>query len=167
MRRSLHAAASRLRLGATVEAWGEHRARAFPTGTSTSSHAAWRGAGHIFEDADDRDLFVELVWRAADRHSWDCIALCVLGTHDHVVLKHGRATCPPGCGGSTGNRRAFNAKRSLGHVFAGRYSARAIHREEYLYEVCSYVVLNPVRAGLCDLVEEWPWSFSAYGLAAS
>ena len=27
------------------------------------------GASHIFEDADDRDLFVELVWRAADRHS--------------------------------------------------------------------------------------------------
>ncbi len=39
--------------------------------------------------------------------------------------------------------------------------------DEYLYEACSYVVLNPVRAGLCVLAEEWPWSFSAYGLAAT
>ena len=132
-----------------------------------SRGVAW--AGHIFEDADDRDLFVELVWRAADRHSWDCLALCVLGTHYHVVLRTRTRDLSPGLRRLNWEyARAFNAKRSsFGHVFAGRYSARAIHREEYLYEVCSYVVLNPVRAGLCDLVEEWPWSFSAYGLAAS
>jgi putative transposase len=27
-----------------------------------------------------------------------------------------------------------------------------------LLEACRYVVLNPVRAGLCAHPEEWPWS---------
>jgi putative transposase len=61
----------------------------------------------------------------------------------------------------------FNTKYELfGAVFANRFSARVIESEEYLYEACSYVLLNPVRAGLCDRSDEWPWSFSRFGLAA-
>jgi putative transposase len=124
---------------------------------------------HVFEDADDRDLFVELAWRTAKRHSWDCFALCVLGTHYHAVVEARTKELSAGLQMlSWTYARAFNAKRgSFGHVFADRYSVRAIASEEYLYEVCSYVVLNPVRAGLCDRVEEWRWSYSAYGLTAS
>jgi len=47
-------------------------------------------------------------------------------------------------------------------LFAGRYSARSIENEQYLYEACSYVLLNPVKARLCDRVEEWPWSYSRF-----
>ena len=28
----------------------------------------------------------------------------------------------------------------------------------YLLELARYVVLNPERAGICDLPEDWPWS---------
>ena len=33
-----------------------------------------------------------------------------------------------------------------------------MQREAYLLELARYVVLNPVRAGICDLPEDWPWS---------
>jgi putative transposase len=123
----------------------------------------------VFEDADDRDLFLELAWRTVERHSWGCFALCVLGTHYHAVVEASTKQLSAGLHRLNWMyARAFNEKRgSFGHVFAGRYSVRAIQREEYLFEVCSYVVLNPVRARLCERVEEWPWSYSAYGLAAS
>jgi hypothetical protein len=39
--------------------------------------------------------------------------------------------------------------------------------DDYLFDACAYVVLNPVRAGLCIRAEDWPWSFSRYGLAAA
>ena len=42
----------------------------------------------------------------------------------------------------------------LGHVFQGRFKAIIVQqREAYLLELARYVVLNPVRAGICDLPE--------------
>jgi putative transposase len=135
-------------------------------------HVSARGipaAGNLFRDDDDRRAFVALVWIAARRHAWTCHALCVLSTHYHLVLEVTRERL------STGLRdlnwryaRHVNSRHGLfGHVFAGRYSARAIASEEYLYDACAYVVLNPVRAGLCDRAEEWPWSYSSYDLVAA
>ena len=31
--------------------------------------------------------------------------------------------------------------------------------EDHLRHTCRYVVLNPVRAGLCDAAADWPWSW--------
>jgi putative transposase len=47
--------------------------------------------------------------------------------------------------------------------FSERFSTRVIESEDYLFDACTYVLLNPIRAGLCDRVEEWPWSYSRYG----
>ena len=46
----------------------------------------------------------------------------------------------------------------MGHVFQGRYNAILVDRESYLLEVARYVVLNPVRAGMVPLAQDWPWS---------
>jgi putative transposase len=126
-------------------------------------------AGLAFRDAEDRDLFLDLTWRAARRHGWTCHAVCVLGSHYHLVLETSRS------GLSAGLHRlnwlyalSFNAKyESFGHVFAERFASRVIESDEYLYEACVYVLLNPVRAGLCEQVEDWPWSYSSFGLHAS
>ena len=62
--------------------------------------------------------------------------------------------------------RAFNRRHGrYGHVFAERFQCRVIDSEEYVFDACDYAVLNPVKAGLCDRVEEWPWSYSRYSVA--
>ena len=33
-------------------------------------------------------------------------------------------------------------------------------RDEQFEDTCAYVLNNPVRAGLCALAEDWPWSGS-------
>lgn len=33
-----------------------------------------------------------------------------------------------------------------------------VDRDAYLLEVCRYVELNPVRAGMVEEAEAWPWS---------
>ena len=33
-----------------------------------------------------------------------------------------------------------------------------IEEEEYLASACTYVYENPVRAGLCERADDWPWS---------
>jgi len=46
----------------------------------------------------------------------------------------------------------------VGHVFQGRFKTVIVQREAYLLELARYVVLNPVRAGMCEMPEQWPWS---------
>jgi len=48
--------------------------------------------------------------------------------------------------------------KRVGHLFQGRYKAFLVDKEGYLLSVCRYVVLNPVRLGLVQRPEEWPWS---------
>jgi hypothetical protein len=45
-----------------------------------------------------------------------------------------------------------------GHLFQGKYKAILVEKEAHLLELCRYVVLNPVRAGLVKRPEEWKGS---------
>ncbi len=51
-----------------------------------------------------------------------------------------------------------------GHIFQGRYKSILIDKENYLLELCRYVVLNPVRATMVEKPEEWKWN--SYGATA-
>lgn len=48
--------------------------------------------------------------------------------------------------------------RRAGHLFQGRYKAILVDKDAYWLEVSSYVVLNPVRAGMVQQAGQWPWS---------
>jgi putative transposase len=135
-------------------------------------HVISRGipaAGYVFRDDEDRQAFVDLLWRTAREHSWKCHAMCVLGTHYHLVVDAPRARLSSGLHQLNWRyARYFNVKHeSFGHVFAARFTARVIEDESYLYDACAYVLLNPVRAGLCSHPDEWPWSYSSFGLRAA
>jgi putative transposase len=57
---------------------------------------------------------------------------------------------------NSAHAQGFNARHSrVGHVFQGRYHAVLVEKEPHLLEVCRYVVLNPVRAGLCAAPSQW------------
>lgn len=48
--------------------------------------------------------------------------------------------------------------RRTGHLLQGRFKAILVDADSYLLELTRYVVLNPVRAGMVEAPEEWPWS---------
>jgi putative transposase len=83
-----------------------------------------------------------------------------MGTHYHLVL----VTPAPNL--STGMRwlnwtyaRYLNRRHGgSGAVFKSRFHSAVVETEAHLREVLRYVALNPVRAGLRDLPEEWRWS---------
>lgn len=132
-------------------------------------HVTARGVaarGPIFVDDDDRDVFVRFIRRATRRHGWTCHAFCLMGSHYHLVVEAGRPALSSGLHWLNWIYATyFNRKQDrFGHLFAERFSTRVIESEEYLHEACAYVLLNPVKAALCDRVEEWPWSYSRRGL---
>ena len=46
----------------------------------------------------------------------------------------------------------------VGHLYQGRFYSNLVAKESYLREVTRYVHLNPVRAGLVDRPDRYPWS---------
>lgn len=46
----------------------------------------------------------------------------------------------------------------IGHLFQGRFKAILVDADNYLSELVRYVHLNPVRAGVVAMPEDYPWS---------
>jgi hypothetical protein len=49
-------------------------------------------------------------------------------------------------------------EKKTGHLFQGRYKAVLVDGDLYLLELIRYIHLNPVRAGMVEAPEEYPWS---------
>ena len=45
-----------------------------------------------------------------------------------------------------------------GHAFDRRFNSVVLVDEPHFLELARYIALNPVRAGLCRLPGDWPWS---------
>jgi putative transposase len=129
-------------------------------------HVTSRGVNGcaIFRNDDDRRAFLVGLRRCAERYRWTMHALCLMTTHYHLVLHSTQPELSRGLQWLLGRyAQAFNGRHSrFGPLFAGRFTARAIEGERYLRAACRYVVENPVRAGMCDSVEDWPWAHSRY-----
>jgi putative transposase len=122
---------------------------------------------HLFADAADMSSFEALVANIVFRLEWSCLSICLMDTHYHLLLVTPRADLAAGMQrlnglyGQTYNRR----HRSSGHVFKARYHSEFIQTESHLFEVCRYIALNPVRAGIVESPADWPWSSYAETLA--
>ena len=55
-------------------------------------------------------------------------------------------------------RRYLGRYRSSGHVWQGRFKAFPAQEDEHLLAVLRYIERNPLRAGLVERAEAWPWS---------
>ncbi|MBA3434144.1 MAG: transposase [Actinobacteria bacterium] len=131
-------------------------------------HVASRGVcgTAIYVNDHDRRDFLGLLRRCAKTYGWTCHAYCLMTTHYHLVLGTRRAQLSRGLHWLNWRYASdFNARyHRYGHLFGNRFSARPIEDETYLFDACAYVILNPVKARLCERPEQWPWSFSRYGL---
>jgi len=114
----------------------------------------------IFEDDEDRYLFLDVFSRTVKRTNWKCHAYCLMTNHYHLVLETPVANLSSGMRELNGNyTQLFNRRHDrVGHLFQGRFTSILVEREPYLGEVIRYVVLNPVRAGMVGRPEDWPWS---------
>ncbi len=130
-----------------------------PAGTY---HVASRGNNGepIFRDAFDRAVFSELVARTMKRYAWTCLAYCQMTNHYHLLIRLQADGLSRGMQElNSGFARFANQRHGrTGHLFRNRFVSAEVLRESHLLEACRYIVLNPVRAGICGTAEEWQWS---------
>jgi REP element-mobilizing transposase RayT len=136
-------------------------------------HITTRGNARraIFKSDSDRWRFLETLDDTVERHHWFVHAYCLMPNHYHLLVETPEGNL------STGMRRLngvytqkFNHRnKQVGHLFQGRFKAILVDRETYFLELCRYIVLNPVRAGLVDVPEDFAWSSyrAVLGLAPS
>ena len=98
--------------------------------------------------------------QASYRRHWSCLAYCLMTNHFHLVVALRDETLSRGMHRLNGlYARRFNERYGhFGHVFEARFASEVVESEEQLLEALRYVVLNPVRAGLCSDPTDWPWS---------
>lgn len=114
----------------------------------------------IFRVDDDRATFKRTLAAVVSRYSWLCHAYCLMDNHYHLAVETPLANLPRGMRQLNGvYAQRFNRRHDrCGHLFEARYRAILVEKESHLFAICRYVVLNPVRAGLCRRPEDWPWS---------
>jgi len=114
----------------------------------------------IFMDVEDRQVFLLMLERVIRRFGWRRHAYCLMSNHYHAVIECGQPELSDGMGRLNGLYASqFNQRHGrVGHLFQRRFESRAIEDERQLQVACRYVLANPVRAGLCNAVGEWPWS---------
>ncbi len=83
-----------------------------------------------------------------------------MSNHYHLVIETPEGNLSRGMRQLNGvyTQRYNRRHERVGHLFQGRYKAIVIDKESHLLEVCRYVVLNPVRAGMVKRPEQWRWS---------
>lgn len=114
----------------------------------------------IFHDDDDRETFLSLVGSTTLARGWLVTSYCLMRNHYHLSLTTPNANVAAGMHALNAcYAQGFNRRHGYtGHLFESRYNDVVVETDDHLQRLAAYIVLNPVRAGLCSLPGEWRWS---------
>ena len=128
-------------------------------------HVLNRGNGRarLFHKEQDFVAFMAVLAEGLDRYPLDVLCYCLMGNHWHLVL---RPRTPAALAdlmrwvGVTHVRRHHEHyhTRGGGHLYQGRFKSFPIQDDSHFLSVCRYVEANPLRAGLVEKAEAWPYS---------
>jgi REP element-mobilizing transposase RayT len=114
----------------------------------------------IFRTIRDRQTFLLFLGIAASRFRWSVTAWTLMTNHFHLVIRTAEPNLSKGMHWlNSAYVNWFNrVHKRCGHLFQGRFKGILIDSETYFADVLRYVVLNPVRAKMCERPEDYRWS---------
>lgn len=126
-------------------------------------HVVQRGNNRedIFFAAQDRRQYLDLLVKFAEKWNVTILAYCLMSNHVHLLVRpkdeaslskmmQGLTLCYTQYINRTRNR--------TGRLWESRYHSSIIDKETYLWAVARYIEQNPVRAGMAEHAEEYPYS---------
>ncbi|MBW6464416.1 MAG: transposase [Firmicutes bacterium] len=114
----------------------------------------------IFEDDEDSRFFLEKLITYKEISGYELYAYCLMSNHVHLLLKEGEESI------GTVFRRIgasyvywYNRKYNrTGHLFQDRYRSEPVETDQYFLTVMRYIHQNPIKAGIIEKIEDYPWS---------
>ncbi len=125
-------------------------------------HVILRGNAQqsVFYSDKDRYHFYLFVQEGVERFGHRVLAFCFMTNHIHMAIQVADVPLSRIMQNLTFRYTQWLNWRlnRTGHLFQGRYKAVLVDADAYLLELTAYVHLNPVRAGMVDNPEDYPWS---------
>ena len=117
----------------------------------------------LFHKAGDYEAFEQVLAEGLERYPVELLTYCVMPNHWHLVVRPGGDKALGlfmGWVGVTHVRRHHEHyhSRGGGHLYQGRFKSFPVAEDDYFLALCRYVEANPLRAGLVERAEQWPWS---------
>lgn len=110
---------------------------------------------------EDFRFLYQCLYDAASRHALAVHAWVFMHNHIHLLVTPPDAESLPRTMQSLGRRYAQYFNRSYqrsGALWEGRYKSSLVDTERYLLACYRYIELNPVRAGIARVPEDYPYS---------
>jgi len=114
----------------------------------------------MFRDEVDHMEWLRLFAKVTVKYRWVGWTYVLMGNHFHFLvqipyggLSRGMQELNTGYSVRTNKRYGRN-----GHLVRNRFYSGPVEDDAHLMEAIRYIVLNPVRAGLCQSPADWPWS---------
>ena len=116
----------------------------------------------IFVDANHYERHLMMVEEVARKFGWLVLDWCHLPNHFHLFLRLQDGGLSEGMqrlnGGFSRWTNAVHGRTGIGHLVKNRFVSKPVDHQSHLLEMCRYLPLNPVAAGLASQADEWRWS---------
>lgn len=125
-------------------------------------HVTQRGVRRqlTFFDNSDYLAYLHLARELLEKFRIEIWAYCLMPNHVHAIVRPETAGCLSGFFAPLHRKYAKQTNRKhdwRGHLWQERFFS-VVMDEGHTLAAMRYVELNPVRAGLCERPQEWPWS---------
>jgi len=126
-------------------------------------HVTQRGnnRAQVFFDNEDRQTYVGLLAKYAQKYSLQIWAWCLMDNHVHLlVVPENETSLARGIGlTNMVYTQCLNRKlRQSGRIWQNRFFSCVVENNEYLWSVVRYIERNPLKVGLAVRVEDYRWS---------
>ena len=116
---------------------------------------------NIFFNEDDYICFIKLMKKYYSEYKIKIISYCLMPNHFHFLINTEENTEISKCMSQLINSyvKKINKKYTrFGRLFADRFKAIHIDRDEYLMYLMRYIHRNPLEANIVNNLEKWPFS---------
>ena len=131
----------------------------------------WPGALHhvmnrglngenIFEGDDFKSAYLAFLGEESQRYKIRIFSFTIMTNHFHIILENATGKLSEFMKALNGKYAKFYRKEigGRGYVFHDRFKSTLIQDESYLRTAILYTILNPVRAKIVELAEQYKWS---------
>jgi REP element-mobilizing transposase RayT len=115
---------------------------------------------NIFLDDGDCLKFLSLIESFTGLYCLELLAHCLMSNHYHLLVKTSKENISYIMQNLNHSYTLyFNRKYNrVGTLWQGRFTSRYVYDEKYLLVLMKYIEQNPIRAGICTRVGDYPWA---------